>query len=94
MPGGGGITADPFTGRVEDIVNPPGSTVRVHQHAELGRGEVDFDEVFAALAVVGFDGVVSFCVFGWEEHAEDISVRQREKATGLIRAHFGDAAFA
>ena len=70
------------------IVNPPGSTVRVHQHAEIGRGEVDFDEVFAALAGVGFDGVVSSCVFGWEEQAEEISVRQREKASALIAKHF------
>ncbi len=71
------------------IVNPPGSTVRVHQHAEIGRGEVDFDEVFAALASVGFDGVVSSCVFGWEEQAAQISVRQREKAGALIGKHFG-----
>jgi myo-inositol catabolism protein IolH len=71
------------------IVNPPGSTVRVHQHAEIGRGEVDFDAVFAALAAVDFDGVVSSCVFGWEEDAEGISVRQREKATALIERHFG-----
>ena len=71
------------------IVNPPGSTARVHQHAEIGRGEVDFDEVFAALASVGFDGVVSSCVFGWDEQAAEISVRQREKATALIDRHFG-----
>ncbi|MER8158265.1 sugar phosphate isomerase/epimerase family protein [Streptomyces sp. NPDC094472] len=71
------------------IVNPPGSPARVHQHAEIGRGEVDFDEVFAALAPVGFDGVVSSCVFGWEEQAAEISVRQREKATALIERYFG-----
>ncbi|MFE1930491.1 sugar phosphate isomerase/epimerase family protein [Streptomyces sp. NPDC059474] len=71
------------------IVNPPGSPARVHQHAEIGRGEVDFDEVFAALAPVGFDGVVSSCVFGWEEQAAEISVRQREKATALIEKYFG-----
>ncbi|MFJ2197563.1 sugar phosphate isomerase/epimerase family protein [Streptomyces violaceusniger] len=71
------------------IVNPPGSPARVHQHAEIGRGEVDFDEVFAALAPVGFDGVVSSCVFGWEERAAEISVRQREKATALIENYFG-----
>ncbi|MBC3193050.1 sugar phosphate isomerase/epimerase [Pseudonocardia sp. C8] len=71
------------------IVNPPGSTVRVHQHAEIGRGEVDFDEVFAALAASGFDGVLSSCVFGWEEHAEEISVRQRGKAVALVEKHFG-----
>ncbi len=71
------------------IVNPPGSAVRVHQHAEIGRGEVDFDQVFAALAANGFDGVVSSCVFGWEEIADEVSVRQREKATGLITKHSG-----
>lgn len=73
------------------IVNPPGSTVRVHQHAEIGRGEVDFDAAFAALAGVGFDGVISSCVFGWEERAEAASVHQREKAVELIGRHFGEA---
>lgn len=72
------------------IVNPPGSTVRVHQHAEMGRGEVDFDAVFAALAATGFDGVLSSCVFGWEEHAAEISVRQRETIVALVAKHFGD----
>lgn len=76
------------------IVNPPGSTVRVHQHAEIGRGEVDFDAAFAALASVGFDGVVSSCVFGWEERAREVSVAQRDKALALIGTHFGDAAAA
>jgi myo-inositol catabolism protein IolH len=71
------------------IVNPPGSTVRVHQHAEMGRGEVNFDEVFAALAAVGFDGVISSCVFGWEEQAREVSVRQRDKALALVGKHFG-----
>lgn len=73
------------------IVNPPGSTVRVHQHAEIGRGEVDFDAAFAALASVGFDGVISSCVFGWEERAEAASIHQREKAVELIGRHFGEA---
>ncbi|HLU54071.1 MAG TPA: sugar phosphate isomerase/epimerase family protein [Pseudonocardia sp.] len=71
------------------IVNPPGSPARVHQHAEIGRGEVDFDEVFSALAAVGFDGVLTSCVFGWEEQAAEISVRQREKITALVEKHFG-----
>jgi myo-inositol catabolism protein IolH len=74
------------------IVNPPGSTVRVHQHAEIGRGEVDFDEVFAALAGVDFDGVVSSCVFGWDEQAREVSLRQRDKALALVAKHFGSDA--
>ena len=70
------------------ITNPPGNPVRVHQHMEVGRGEVDYDEVFAALASVGFDGVVSSCVFGFEEDAVAISERQREHAQALIDTHF------
>jgi len=72
------------------ISNPPGNTTRVHQHMEMGRGEVDFDAVFAALARVEFDGVISSCVFGWEEDARGISERQRDKAFALIGKHFGD----
>ncbi len=47
------------------IVNPPGSPVRVHQHLDIGQGEVDFEAAFAALARVGFDGIVTSCVFAW-----------------------------
>jgi myo-inositol catabolism protein IolH len=72
------------------ITNPPGNTIRVHQHMEMGRGEVDYDAVFAALASVGFDGVISSCVFGWEEDARGVSERQRDKALALIGKHFGD----
>lgn len=71
------------------ITNPPGNAVRVHQHMEVGRGEVDYDEVFAALAAVGFDGVVSSCVFGFEEDARAISERQRDAAVALVEKHFG-----
>ena len=71
------------------ISNPPGNTIRVHQHMEMGRGEVDYDAVFAALADVKFDGVVSSCVFGFEEDAQGVSVRQRDKALALIGKHFG-----
>ena len=73
------------------ITNPPGNAVRVHQHMEVGRGEVPYDEVFAALAAVGFDGVVSSCVFGFEEDANAISERQRDAAVALVQQHFGDA---
>ena len=73
------------------IVNPPGSSVRVHQHSEIGRGEVDFDAAFAALAAVGFDGVLSSCVFGWDEQAREVSVAQRSKMLALVDKHFGAA---
>lgn len=52
------------------IVNPPGSAVRVHQHLEIGQGEVPWDDLFAALREVKFDGILTACVFAWEERAE------------------------
>jgi myo-inositol catabolism protein IolH len=72
------------------ISNPPENTTRVHQHMEMGRGEVDYDAVFAALAAADFDGVISSCVFGWEEDARGVSERQRDKALCLIGKHFGE----
>jgi len=51
------------------IVNPPGSTARVHQHLDIGQGEVDWDEFFGTLAN-GFDVIMTVCVFAWEERAE------------------------
>jgi myo-inositol catabolism protein IolH len=53
------------------IVNPPGSTARVHQHLDIGQGEVDWELFFATLGEVGFDGIATVCVFAWEERAED-----------------------
>ena len=31
------------------IVNPPGSTARIHQHLDIGQGEVDWDAFFGTL---------------------------------------------
>jgi myo-inositol catabolism protein IolH len=53
------------------IVNPPGSTARIHQHLDIGQGEVDWDLFFATLHEVGFDGIATVCVFAWEERAEE-----------------------
>jgi len=44
------------------IVNPPGSTARVHQHLNIGLGEVPWDDFFATLAEVGFDGTMTACL--------------------------------
>jgi myo-inositol catabolism protein IolH len=55
------------------IVNPPGSTARIHQHLDIGQGEVDWDLFFRTLTEVNFDGIATVCVFAWEERAEDSS---------------------
>ena len=69
------------------IVNPPGSTVRVHQHLDVGQGEVDWDLFFATLAEVGFDGIATVCVFAWEERARDSLVGNREKVQEYAGRH-------
>ena len=80
--------ADALNHRANDgnryIVNPPGVDARVHQHSEIGKGEVPFDRVFATLREIGFDGVVSVCVFGWHEDADGINRRMLER----IQAEF------
>ncbi|MER5173558.1 sugar phosphate isomerase/epimerase [Thioclava sp. GXIMD2076] len=53
------------------IVNPPESKVRVHQHLDYGQGEINWDLFFSTLADMKFDGVLSNCVFAWEDRAED-----------------------
>ncbi|WP_296140516.1 sugar phosphate isomerase/epimerase [uncultured Tessaracoccus sp.] len=61
------------------IVNPPGVDARIHQHNEIGNGEIPWDEVFDHLRGMHYDGTMSVCVFGWEEHADEINVRMRER---------------
>jgi myo-inositol catabolism protein IolH len=72
------------------ITNPPGNPVRVHQHMEIGRGDVDFDELFSALAGIGFDGVLTTCVFGWDDQAEESGARMLAAIRQLVTKHFPD----
>ena len=74
------------------IVNPPGSTARVHQHLDIGQGEVDFDACFRALHAVGFDGILTSCVFAWEERAVESSRFMLERIRHHLDAALGDAA--
>jgi myo-inositol catabolism protein IolH len=84
--------ADSMDHRASDglryITNPPGNTTRVHQHMEIGRGDVDFDEAFAALAGIGFDGVLTTCVFGWDDQARESGIRMLDGIRGLVGKHF------
>ncbi|CEG95308.1 sugar phosphate isomerase/epimerase [Propionibacterium freudenreichii] len=81
--------ADTLNHRANDgnryIINPPGVDARVHQHSEIGKGEVPFDKVFETLRAVGFDGVLSLCVFGFHEQADEINRRMLER----VRSEFG-----
>ncbi|MEV7084479.1 sugar phosphate isomerase/epimerase [Streptomyces sp. NPDC093085] len=55
------------------ILNPPGTTARIHQHLDIGQGEVDWETFFSTLRAMEFDGVATVCVFAWEERARESS---------------------
>jgi myo-inositol catabolism protein IolH len=66
------------------IVNPPSSTARVHQHLDIGQGEVDFEACFDALRRVAFDGILTACVFAWEERAVESSRFMLERIRAFL----------
>lgn len=82
--------ADSFDHRASSgnryIVNPPGSTARVHQHLDIGQGEVDWDAFFSTLGGLQFDGIMTVCVFAWEDRARESSVVMREKIERYTKA--------
>ncbi|MFI5493815.1 sugar phosphate isomerase/epimerase family protein [Actinoplanes sp. NPDC051859] len=71
------------------IVNPPGSAARVHQHLDIGQGEVDWDLFFRTLHEVEFDGIATVCVFAWEERAEESCRHNLAQVTQYVQKHFG-----
>lgn len=68
------------------ILNPPGTAARVHQHLDIGQGEVNWDEFFGTLGDLGFDGIMTVCVFAWEDRAEESCVANREEIERRIKA--------
>ncbi|MCM2462403.1 sugar phosphate isomerase/epimerase [Pseudomonas sp. CG7] len=70
------------------IVNPPGAKVTVHQHMDMHQGEIDWDLFFSELAKTGFDGIVTACVFGWEERADDSGRFMRKEIQAYVDKYF------
>lgn len=68
------------------ITNPPG--IRVHQHLDIGQGEVDWDLFFATLDKVGFaqgeNNIMTSCVFAWEERARESSTFMRQTIDSYV----------
>jgi myo-inositol catabolism protein IolH len=83
--------ADTFDHRASSglryIVNPPGSPARVHQHTNIGEGEVDWGAFFGTLAEVGFDGIMTSCVFAWEERAVESARFMREEIDRYLKQY-------
>jgi myo-inositol catabolism protein IolH len=71
------------------IINPPGSTARIHQHLDIGQGEVDWDTFFGTLGGLGFgdrdDTIMTVCVFAWEERARESSRVNREQIEAYVK---------
>jgi myo-inositol catabolism protein IolH len=63
------------------IMNPPGTPARIHQHLDIGQGDVDWDTFFTTLRDLNFDGVATVCVFAWEERAHDSSAFMLERVS-------------
>ena len=70
------------------IVNPPGAKVTVHQHMDMHQGEIDWDVFFASLAKTGFDGIVTACVFGWEDRADASGRFMRQEIQKYVDKYF------
>jgi myo-inositol catabolism protein IolH len=70
------------------IVNPLGSAVQVHQHLNIGEGEVNWEVFFQTLAEVRFDGIMTNSVFAWEDRAVESSRFMRERIRYYLHRFF------
>jgi myo-inositol catabolism protein IolH len=71
------------------IINPPGSAARVHQHLNIGQGEVPWDDFYRTLHEIGFDGIMTACVFAWEEKADESGTFMRAEMQRYIDKYWG-----
>ena len=72
------------------ITNPPGNPIRVHQHLDIGQGEVKWDLFFETLNKLGFGeregNIMTSCVFAWEERAAESSRFMRQTIDSYVRS--------
>lgn len=73
------------------ITNPPGNAVRVHQHLRVGAGDVNFDQLFAALKRTGFldnpESIICSSVFAENERNHETAVFQLSAIKALVAKH-------
>jgi myo-inositol catabolism protein IolH len=73
------------------IFNPPVEGLRVHQHLNIGEGEVNWDAFFATLHEIGFDGIITSSVFAWQERAVESSRFMFERINAYVDRYWGHA---
>jgi myo-inositol catabolism protein IolH len=66
------------------IVDPHDAPVRVHQHLDIGQGEIAWDLLFKELKGIGYDGVMTVSVFAWPERAIESFRHNHRRATELM----------
>ncbi|MBL3685447.1 sugar phosphate isomerase/epimerase [Leucobacter zeae] len=85
-------TADTFdhtrSNGLRYITNPPGNAVRVHQHLDIGDGDVDWQELFGTLRATGFldreDALIVSNVFAEDERADESARHQLAAIRDLV----------
>lgn len=72
------------------ITNPPGTPARVHQHLRIGDGDVDWAELFGALAQSGFlareDALIVSNVFAEDESWAEVARYQLQAIKDGVEA--------
>lgn len=71
------IVADTFNHKASSclryVVNPPGINATVHQHLDIGQGDINWDVFFEKVREMKFDGIITVAVFAWEDRADESS---------------------
>jgi myo-inositol catabolism protein IolH len=67
------------------ILNPPSSGIRVHQHLDVGRGELDWTEFFGGLRETGYAGVLTVAVFAHPDRAIESFTANRSAVSSYLR---------
>ena len=62
----------------------------MHQHLNIGQGEVPWDDFYRTLHEVGFDGIMTACVFAWEEKADESGTLHARRDAALRRQVLGE----
>jgi myo-inositol catabolism protein IolH len=77
------LFADTFNHRggqgLRYIMNPPNTDATIHQHLNIGEGEVDFTTIFHKLKENNFDGLATCSVFAWVEKRDECSAQMLRK---------------